>query len=82
MAAQQPAFWAAVASVGRLGGTGKQEGWVVAMKKCKRCGSQAIASNMYLRTTWSNYTHAVLIESHPFEFITRSYEDKVVREYK
>lgn len=52
------------------------------MKKCKRCGSQAIASNMYLRTTWSNYTHAVLIESHPFEFITRSYEDKVVREYK
>jgi hypothetical protein len=41
-----------------------------------------VASNTYLRTTWSNHTHAVQIESRPFECLTRSYQDKVVREYK
>jgi len=41
--------------------------------------SGTVASNTYLRTTWSNYTHAVQIESCPFAFLTRSYQDKVVR---
>ena len=41
-----------------------------------------VASNTYLRTTWSNHMHAVQIESRPFAFVTRSYQDKVVREYK
>jgi hypothetical protein len=41
-----------------------------------------IASNTYLRTTWSNYTHAVRIESCPFAIISRSYQEKVVREYR
>ena len=44
--------------------------------------SGTVASNTYLRTTWSNHTHAVQIESRPFAFLTRSYQDKVVREYK
>lgn len=44
--------------------------------------SGTVASNTYLRTTWSNHTHAVQIESRPFAFLTRSYQDKVVREYR
>ena len=44
--------------------------------------SGTVASNTYLRTTWSNHTHAVQIESRPFAFLTRSYQDKMVREYK
>ena len=44
--------------------------------------SGTVASNTYLRTTWSNYTYAVQIESRPFAFLTRSYQDKVVREYQ
>ncbi len=44
--------------------------------------SGTVASNTYLRTSWSNHAHAVQIESRPFAFLTRSYQDKVVREYK
>lgn len=41
-----------------------------------------IASNTYMRTMWSNHTHAVQIQSCPFALITRRYQDKVIREYK
>ena len=56
--------------------------WPSKANKTTHYESGTVASNTYLRTTWSNYTHAVQIESRPFALLTRSYQEKVVREYK